>query len=1024
LGTATDSRSIAFAKTTRPVVSSIMPRERLFARLDGSPGRTVAWISGPPGAGKTSLAASYAEARRLRTLWYQVDADDADVASFFHYLGRALRKLDPARAKELPAYKPHYAADLAAFSRKYFRQLFARTKSPQALVLDSLHAVPADCPLLAVLEVALSHVPVGWVVIVTSRNEPPPSLARLRVSGEMAHAGGEALRFERGELAGLAGLRAAPLAAEAIEQLHARTQGWAAGIVLMLEHAKLAGRMAELPGDAAPRAVFDYLAGEIFARFEPATQRFLLRVACLSRMTGGVAEALSGVPHAARLLVNLALNDYFVSEALIDEARVYQFHPLLRDFLRSRAAQDLPEALGAAHLRKAAALLNAAGHGEDAVALLVQTRDWPQVARLALEQAPALLAQGRSELLAGWLELLPAEVLESEPALLSALGECRSRTAPRVARRLFERAFDGFRRAKDAAGMATSCRGAMRAAILEFDDLAALDGWIAVMPELLHGRSDPASTAALLGALLLRDPGNPALDAWSDRARRELTEAKPDGEAAAELTLACAAAALARGRFAEGLAQLDALRRSGAQGFASWLRTVAAAVALAEGNLDEARAELQALEAAQDLLRRGDRALVHYLRAWLATLEGDPGLAQREARLACAAASETGIPWFECLARVGLAETLAEGGDWRGCEAQLLGADAIAARVGRPALAFAVRTAVAAAANRRGQAGAALEPLREAFAIGREQGFHHVPAWQARPVADLCVLALREKVEPEFARSLARACKLAPSELPFRITDWPWPLRVRSFGAFQLLRAEGAVEFAGKGPGRPMELLKVLLALGGSAVRAEQVADALWPHVDADYAHNSLTATLHRLRKLLGADDALLLRDGRLTLNPALVWADTWALDQVLGDFDAALRAPQPDADTLRELEAEAFALYRGPFLPDESEQASYIACREQVRAKLLRCLTRVARRHEEAGGREAAADCYLRLIESDPVFEAPYRNLMLCYQRAGELADARATYERLRTTLAARLKSDPSAETQAVLAELKSAGP
>ena len=264
-----------------------------------------------------------------------------------------------------------------------------------------------------------------------------------------------------------------------------------------------------------------------------------------------------------------------------------------------------------------------------------------------------------------------------------------------------------------------------------------------------------------------------------------------------------------------------------------------------------------------------------------------------------------------------------------------------------------------------------------------------------------------------------------PSALPFRIADWPWPLRVRSFGAFQLLRADSPVEFTGKGPGRPMELLKVLLALGGSGVRAEQVADALWPHVDADYAHNSLTATLHRLRRLLGAEeDALLLRDGRLTLNPALVWADTWALEQVLGDFDAALRAPQPDAAALSKLEGEAFALYRGPFLPDESEQASYIACREQARAKLLRCLTRVARRHEEAGEREAAADCYLRLIEADPVFEAPYRNLMLCYQRSGELADARATYERLRTTLAARLKADPSAETQAVLAELKSAGP
>ena len=119
----------------------------------------------------------------------------------------------------------------------------------------------------------------------------------------------------------------------------------------------------------------------------------------------------------------------------------------------------------------------------------------------------------------------------------------------------------------------------------------------------------------------------------------------------------------------------------------------------------------------------------------------------------------------------------------------------------------------------------------------------------------------------------------------------------------------------------------------------------------------------------------------------------------------------------------EVFALYRGPFLPDESEQPAYIAYREQLRARLLRCLVRVARVWEDTGRGDAAVDGYLRCVEADPLFEAPYRNLMLCYQRAGDTAEARATYERLRAISSTRMKTLPSQETQAVFCRARCAG-
>lgn len=1049
------SSTTAFAKSTRPEISGVLRREALFSRLDGTPARSVAWISAPPGFGKTTLAASYVEARDYQWAWYQVDPDDDDGETFLHYLAHATRKFRTEGAS-LPTFGPEHRGDVAAFARRFFRALFAGVAGPTALVLDNLHELSADSPLLAILEAGLAQVPRRCCIVVTSRTPPPLSLARLLPGGQMVQLGADDLRITPPELAELARLRGKPLMPDALLQLHQRADGWAAALVLMVEHHRPVDVGTTASDETTPKAVFDYLAGEIFERFEASTQRLLLHVACLPRVTVDLARALSGDETAGRVLLNLALHDYFVRELVGAGRRVFLFHPLLREFLLRRAAQDLPDAVGADALRHAARLLRESGQPEEAVALFVECQDWPEVATIAVEQADTLLAQGRHATLAGWLELLPPQVLAHDAALLQAHGSALLQASPRVARRRFEQAFDIFRQGADARGMARCCLGVIEALLGEFDDLAELDWWLAEF-DRCDAASDEgmATPAAVMVARLWRGPVTRSLtepgatrDAnagWHAEIARSTAalltgdlagaESMADGISAdsgantgamrVALALATALRQLVDGQPAAALTAARAGLAVGAaeavHGHDSWLRLLCAAAALGLEDADTARTALSPVEV--PALRRGDRAFVHGLRAWLARSDGNSGAALREYRAAALLSAEAGLPWLECLARLAISQLLAAAGDRPGAEAQLRGAEALAVRLGSPLLRLSVLFTQAAAGIAFDDEDAAAVPLQAGLALARELGVHHVTGLPPSVLGSLCAVALRRGMAADPVRSLIGAGRLAPPPAALRLRQWPWAFQITTLGRFALLRAGEAIEFSAKGPGRPVELLKVLVSLGGREVRADQLADALWPRVDADYAHKSFTATLHRLRRLFGEDEALKLSDGRLSLHASICWLDTWALDDVFNELDARLReGGARDAErALRALVEDALALYPGPFLSDEVEQPAYIARREQLRARLLRTLGRVARRWEDSAQGDAAVDCYLRCIDADELCEGFYRQLMQCHQRRGELVEAQATYRRLQAALAARLAGLPSAETQALHAGLRS---
>jgi ATP/maltotriose-dependent transcriptional regulator MalT len=208
---------------------------------------------------------------------------------------------------------------------------------PSVLVFDNYQDVPEGSPFDEIILNGLSSVPDGLNIILISRKDPPPVFVRLQANQFMKILGWGELRLTLKESTGMARLRSGlKWSKEWLNHLYHTTDGWAAGLVLMAEKAKREGIEPQLGGKFTPEEIFQYFSMEIFQKTDEETRDFLLKTAFLPKMTGRMAQELTGQPSSARLLSILSRDNYFTVKSFQNES-IYQYHPLFRDFLSARA---------------------------------------------------------------------------------------------------------------------------------------------------------------------------------------------------------------------------------------------------------------------------------------------------------------------------------------------------------------------------------------------------------------------------------------------------------------------------------------------------------------------------------------------------------------------------------------------------------------------------------------------------------------------------------------------------------------
>ena len=1056
----------SLAKTTRPSVGSVLPRERLYAALDDRRRAHMIWLQGPPGCGKTALVSSYIEARGSHCLWYQVDAGDEDPAALFLYLAKTGIHGDA----DLPLFTAEYQAQPDAFARRFFRTLFEHLPTPFILVFDNYQELDGSTAVHTIVRQASAELPAEGCILVIHRSEPPAEFIRLRANRDLEVLGWNEMRLTREESDAIALQTNSSFAEDDLEQLFAITEGWAAGLILTLEQLRTSGH-SRLPAETvAQPLLFDYLAGEVFDGLDPSIQSLLLKTACVSEMSEQVAVALSGDPRAADTLAMLHRHIDLIGFKPGINGPVYQCHPLMREFLRARAKDTLGAESYAELIQRAAQILEAEGSVDAAIRLLVQAGDPQRLLDAILHHAGSMLSQGRAATLQGWLDALPAELHGNDPRVAYWMAACSYQHAPDQAGPKFELAVVLYEthRSEDREGQILACAGVMDSILYGLDNLSVLDRWIALADQLCTEEFDvpwPEARARIAAsmfiALVFRQPQHPDIGTWAHRAMEQVADI-PDPLSRMSVQMWVAIKLNYSGQFDDAYELLEQHRKlynesetsplakltvtiveslyymlvadseqclravydgieigreSGVQLWDYHLLSNGVAGALANGDLNSADELLKEMAEFGGLIRRLDRSRFHYFRAWRAMLGAQLEDASQDAKTALRIAEEVGCPYYEAHCRLALSQVLVAMNEADKTANDLRLVHQLTRQLKNSLLEFMALLSFADMALATDRPAIGLSTLKRGLEIGREKGFKHFLWWQPQMMSRLCNLALREDIEMDYVKTLIRDRELRPIAIAEVASDWPWVFKIHGFGEFEIYRHGQPLAAASRSSARPLSLLKALISLGAEKIPERTLAAQLWPRIDSEYAHRSLTTTLHRLRKWLGEDRAIVLRHGRLSLNPDLCWVDIQAFNAIALRLENQLMLDGAHIAPLEllQLGGQMVDLYRGPFMSSDEQLPAVSGHREQYRNRLLRALGGLDRCLERTGQQALALDLYSQGLQADPLAEGFYRRKMSILRNLSRYEEAIEMYTACKLALQNGLNLQPGPETEAI---------
>ena len=376
----------------------------------------VVLISAPAGYGKSVLAAQLVRHNPVPSVWLSLTESDNDPVHLARSLVMRLSRIESAEPVEALRIPMQIGESLLP-------ELVRRMQwvAPFVIVIDDLHAVTAPRS-VAIVRHLVENLPTGCQIVLTSRTDPDIGLSRLRLSDELLEIRADLLAFDIEETERLLDRAGLDLEEKAVGLLHSHTEGWPAGIGMIVRSLceEDGGHNLGQGLSARWRHITDYFFEEVLSQQTEELRQFLRETSVVDRFCGQLCDRLLDRQGSDAVLRELERMNLFVV-ALDNRREWYRYHKLFQETLQAELDRTEPSARRVLHGRVAA------WHEEhdsldEALDYARMSGDLDMAARIVCGHVEDYAQLGTLEdlraLLAGWTE----EEIESDPRFALGAG--------------------------------------------------------------------------------------------------------------------------------------------------------------------------------------------------------------------------------------------------------------------------------------------------------------------------------------------------------------------------------------------------------------------------------------------------------------------------------------------------------------------------------------------------------------------------------------------------------------------------